>query len=649
MTRIGILAASTAVAIALLWVAPIVGLIAIAMVLIIIPPWGKTYAERAVITGIVLLGAAAVIFPRAGSTPVDAFTARSFLSALAVIAVALYVIPPLRNTPLPKPRITDVALLALFAGMTYWFISAYLGTSAEQLLSGLYFSGWDNHGHFTTFANTYVANSTTWPTTDGAIAWNQWYPSLHTTVWALLEYAGGSTGLGRVELLFPYIQWNALTFALSMVALAWVASDLAGRWVKEHTSKRAAQVATLIAAATTGTWLLLGSPQFLYNSGFTNFVMGVAVVTTASYLSIRSVTSSRTLGWFLVPLAAIAAIGLWTPLAIALIPAGVIVAISLIRWKPALGIAWLVANAIVGGVLAWQQGRAILAAEDGASANEFAESIGAVGTGMAPFNIAAGIAAPFLALAIAVALRHNRPLAFGIAGPSVLIGVLALAFIPGTDAAGVSRIQSYYVLKSLDASLLATAPLLAAAAATAFVVLLRHLSTTTAIAATSAAALMGIAAFGYVGSVPQTLSGCFTVAPGVQAGIDRAKGVDDQLIGDSILGTVNATAELPGFTPMMWDGAGTLPNLWAASLHETLSADQQAFYAGLPPFPYGTDTAEYLRASLAADRELRLAITWFREVSGDFLRLRFGTDDPRRVQVVQVPMRQSLLCPECTG
>lgn len=648
MTRIGIFAAAMAVGIALLWLAPIIGLIAIALLLVIVPPWGRTYAERAVISGIVILGSAAIIFPRAGATPVDAFTARSFLSALAIISVVLYLIPQLKNTPLPKPRIIDAALLTLIAGFTYWLVSAFLGVSSQQLLSGLFFSGWDNHGHFTTFANTYVAQSTTWPTTDGSIAWNQWYPSLHTTTWALLEFAGGSTGLGRVELLFPYIQWSALTFVLSMAALAWVASDLAARWAREHTSRRSAHVAAFLAVLATGTWILLGSPQMLFNSGFTNFVMGVAVVTTASYLLVRSTTSARTLGWFLVPLAAIAAIGLWTPLAIALIPAGVIVAISLVRWKPAIGVAWIVANAIVGGVLAWQQGSAILAAEDGASANEFAESIGAVGTGMAPFNIAAGIAAPFLALAIAIALRHHRPLAFGIAAPSILIGLLAVAFIPGTDAAGVSRIQSYYVLKSLDAALLATAPLLAAAAATAFVLLIRQLSTTTAIAASSATAIAAVAAFGYVGSTPESLSSGFTTGPGVEAGIERARGVDDSLIGESIVGTVSATAELPTFTPMMWDGAGTLPNLWAASLHETLSSNQQAFYAELPPFPYDEQTSDYLKSSLASDPSLRLAITWFREVSGDFLRLRFGTDDPRRVQVVQVPLRQSLLCPECS-
>jgi hypothetical protein len=615
--------------------------------LIIVPPWGRTYAERAVISGIVTLGAAAIIFPRAGNTPVDAFTARAFLSGLAIIAVLLYLLPQLKNTPLPKPRITDVALLVLATGLAYWLISAYLGATSEEMVSGLFFSGWDNQAHFTTFANTYTANSTTWPTTDGSVAWNQWYPSLHSTLWALLEFAGGATGLGRPELIFPYIQWNAITFTLSVTALAWVASDLAGRITQDHTSRRATQSAGFLAAAAMGAWILLGSPQFLYNAGFTNFTMGVAVVTAGSYLSVRSMRSARTLGWFLVPLAAIATIGLWTPLAITLIPAGVIVAVALVRRKPILGILWVLANAIVGGVLAWQQGRAILAAEDGASAGEFAEAIGAVSTGMAPFNIAAGIAAPFLAIAVAVALRTQRPLAFGIAAPSILTGALALTFVPGTDAAGISRIQSYYVLKALDASLLATAPLLAAAAATAFVILIRQFSTVTAIAIATATSIAAIAAFGYVGATPQNLSGGFTVAPGVQAGLDRTRGIDDPLIGESILATVRSIEDLPDYSPMMWDGSGTLPNLWAASLHETLSTTEQSFYTGLPDFPYGDATYEYIRSELSRQPELRLAVTWFRTVSGDYLHLRFASADPRRVQVVQVPMRESLLCPEC--
>jgi len=82
-------------------------------------------------------------------------------------------------------------------------------------------------------------------------------------------------------------------------------------------------------------------------------------------------------------------------------------------------------------------------------------------------------------------------------------------------------------------------------------------------------------------------------------------------------------------------------------LHETLSTTQHSFYTGLPDFPYSDATYEYIRSELSRLPDLRLAITWFRLVSGDYLNLRFASADPRRVQVVQVPMRESLLCPEC--
>ena len=309
---------------------------------------------------------------------------------------------------------------------------------------------------------------------------------------------------------------------------------------------------------------------------------------------------------------------------------------------------WIAASMVAGGFLAWQQGKAILAADDGAGVGDFAESIGAVGTGMAPFNIAAGIAAPFVAIAIAVLLRNWRPLAFGVAAPSVMTGLLALAFIPGTSAAGVNIIQSYYVLKALDASLLATAPLVAAAASAGLVFLLRQVSTATAVAALVGTGVAAVAAFGYVGIVPQTLSSGFTVAPGVQAGLDRTKGINDPLIGESIIATVDGIADLPNFSPMMWDGAGTLPNLWAATLHETLSSQSHAVYVDLPAFPYGEDAYMYLREELASEPELRLAVTWFRESSGDFLELRLQSADPRQVKLVQVPMERSAFCPECS-
>jgi hypothetical protein len=108
-----------------------------------------------------------------------------------------------------------------------WLLSTYAGRSIQQVIASLFFAGWDNQGHFTTFANTYEVGSTTWPTSDGSIAWNQWYPSLHTTSWALGELAVRAETLSRQELVIQFTHWQALSFALCMAGLTWVAGDLA--------------------------------------------------------------------------------------------------------------------------------------------------------------------------------------------------------------------------------------------------------------------------------------------------------------------------------------------------------------------------------------------------------------------------------------
>ena len=318
----------------------------------------------------------------------------------------------MRAIAVPRPRWIDQALLTFASGLFYWLIGAYLGADTTEVLSRLFLSGWDNSAHFTTFANTYTQQSTTWVTAGGAPAWNQWYPSLHSTVWALGQYALGITGLSRVELLFPFTAWSALSFTVAMTALTWIASDLAGRWATKVTNRRVAQGAALVAAAGTSAWILFGSPQLLFNAGFTNFTMGVSIVATASYLSIRSDASARTLGWFPIPLAGVAVIGLWTPLVLGLAPAGVFVAIMLIRWRALRGILWLIATSGTALVMAWMQLSAILTAGDGeTSAGDFATAIGSVPTGMAPFNMGSALAAPFVAVAIAAMLRGKRPMA----------------------------------------------------------------------------------------------------------------------------------------------------------------------------------------------------------------------------------------------
>ena len=495
-----VMAVVTAAAVVALWALPPIGFVAVLILLVVVPPWGHSLSERAVISGLVLMGLAAIAFPRAGSTPVTAESARLGLTVLVVLALLLRLIPRLRDVLVPRPTVSDgiVAGLAVVAG--WWFMSAYVGRSETEIVSGLYFSGWDNQAHFTTFANTYAVGSTTWPTIDGGIAWNQWYPSLHTTLWTLAELAmsGGAELVDRPGLLWPYVLWSSVSFALCLAALTWVAGDLAARFG----GRAHAGAARPIAAGAVAVFGLLGSPAFLFNKGFTNFMMGVTVMVVVAYLAARSWQSARTLGWFLVPLGALAIIGLWTPLVIGIVPSGVVVAIALLRHRRWMGIGWLASALVAGAVMGLTQLQAILGVEPGQTTGDFTTSLGAVGAGMAAFNIGAALLSPVVAAGFAALLIRQRrwPLPVYVLGPVLGAGVIALVFVGGTDAANVGRLQSYYVLKSLDAMLISAAPLIGALVAVALVRALAGVPRFTAVVSTLVGAAIVVGLFGYAGA-----------------------------------------------------------------------------------------------------------------------------------------------------
>ena len=100
---------------------------------------------------------------------------------------------------------------------------------------------------------------------------------------------------------------------------------------------------------------------------------------------------------------------------------------------------------------------------------------------------------------------------------------------------------------------------------------------------------------------------------------------------------------------MLWDGSGTLPNLWVASLHGVMSKSQQRFYRDLPPFPYDPKTTGYLDLALNLNPETDMVALWFRPSSGELLDVYAAGRGDDRVTPVQVPMPPNLLCPECTS
>ena len=639
-----------AAVIALVWVIPPVGVVAALIALAVIPPWGRGLIERAAISTIVILGIVSLAFPREGATPVTPESARLTLTALLIAAVALRLTPKLRDVPLPRIGISDIAIIAAAIVGWIWLTSAYWNVAPEQMISGLFFSGWDNQGHLLPFANTYMQQSTTWTTIDGSIAWNQWYPALHSTLWALGEQAINGAGATRLELLWPYVTWNAISFVTSFAALAYVAGDLAGRLVRTYQPW-----ARLLAVGAVALFGLLGSPALLYNSGFTNFVMGVAVVATATYLSARSQHSARTLGWFLVPAAGIATLGLWSPLVLGLVPAGVVVLVALWRTpeisttrRRILTVIWALGAAIGIGLLALDQSQAILGVDGDSTATEFTEDIGAIGVGMIPFNTGMALVAPLLAvLAALLVRRRGAGMMVAVATPTLATGVLGWIFASGADASGVPRLQSYYVLKALDGMLILIAPILAALISVALVRALAATSALTKVAGSLTAGLVGLTAFGYVGVHPAEPWDTFAAAPGVQAGNIRVNAVQDSLIGVAILAGVEGAQAAPEFTPMLWDGSGHLPNLWVRTLTGVLSSQEATFYRGLPQFPYDAKAVDYITLSLNLKPTLDLALIWFRPPSGEALTEGQRLWPEGRTEIVEVPMQQSPLCMGC--
>lgn len=645
--RAAIPAVAVLVVIALLLLLPPVGVIAAAIALATLPPWGRTITERAIISAVVTLALVAIIFPRNGSTPIDSVTARIFLAALVTFTAALSAIPQIRSTSLavPKldrPKLLDYLTLTFFAASFLWLLFVYIGTDDYQTLSGMFLSGWDNQGHFITFSNTYAVGSTTWPTVDGSEAFNQWYPSLHTTFWSLGQYAFSGSGISRIGLLFPFITWQAISFAGCVAALAWVSGDLAGR----ITSAKKPHLVGALAFILTALFLTLGSPALMFNSGFVNFVMGVTVVAVVSYLSVRSPRSSITLGWFLIPLGAIVSINLWTPLVIGVIPAGLVVLARLFRSNKGLAILWFVGSALVAGWLGYTQAQAII--RPGSSASELNSEIGAVGVGMPAFNISLALAMPVLALAFIAITKKHRVLAIGVAGSALFFSALAVVFSLGADSATVSRVSSYYVLKALAGSLIAYMPIIFALIAVACALAVAAFTARQQALAAASLILFGTVAYGYVGTTETELSPGFAAAPGVQAFKDRKEGVNNSLVGVGIISAAEVALDNPDRTPFLWDGAGTLPNLWVNSLTGVLSTNAQKFYAQLPPFPYDESTLDYVNFSLSIDPTLDLNVLWFRDVSGELLNGWAAGKDPQRVITSRVLIPSSPLCEECT-
>ncbi len=428
--------------------------------LVLLPPWGRSLTERAVVSGVVLLGVVAIVFPRAGSMPVTSTSVRLFLSAAGAgrPRPAAGAAPARRADPAPDPERRHRR--AARGGQR---LLAHVGVhrpidDRDRQRPVLQRLGQPRALHHVRqhvrVGEHDVADRSTGrsPGTSGTRRCTR--RSGRSPSWRRTRCRRCSTGrrcCGRTCsgarspspcASSPSPGWPATSRPASAVGTA---RRGRGRW-------RSAAMAL---------FGLLGSPALLFNAGFTNFMMGVTVVVVVGLRRAPAASrSARTLGWFIVPLGAMAVIGLWTPLVLGLVPTGVVVAIALLKHNRWLGIAWLVAAAAIAAFMV----------PDAAARPSSASSRGSRRATSPPTSVRSAPAwcpstsawrwrpRSIAILVIVLLVRAGQwPLAVAVAGPILGAAAVAAYFATGSDAAGISRLQSYYVLKPLDAALLATA------------------------------------------------------------------------------------------------------------------------------------------------------------------------------------------------
>jgi len=284
------------------------------------------------------------------------------------------------------------------------------------------------------------------------------------------------------------------------------------------------------------------------------------------------------------------------------------------------------------------QAEAVLGASDSESAGSFNESLSSVGVGMTGFNLTLAMFAPLIAVFIGISLwrRGLRVLAILISAPVILSAGLAVIFAVGADATGVSRLTSYYVLKSLNASLLLLIPLLMAVGAIGLVVLIRHLGKLNAIFISVTVFVVGASSFGFIGFNANQLAANFEAAPGIAVALERDRWINNPEIGEKIVQAARVAQQNPDFTPIAWEGVGTLENLWVLALTNVVSSEQTLFYAELPDAPYGEPALAEITRYTYANPTSRVQLLWTSPEVGAGLQQWAASYPPERVLTPEV-------------
>ena len=447
----------------LLWILPAFGVIAAFGCGMLLAPWGRHLGERAIISTIVGAGLVALLFVvmTATGATIPPLGWRGLLTVLLLAELAL--LRRARSAPVfPRLRADDALGLGTAAVMFALLFVPYATVTVDRILNGL-LEFWargeiahDHSSHLPMFAQTVKAQS--WALT--GLTSNPFfatYPRLHVAIWSVGEWASGvSPSVPGLELVRPYAAWTALTTALSAAILVWSAALAARGLAGKLTDSRVVRLGAGLAAVVMALWCVLGSLALMSDFSASNYLLGAAAVVGGTTVSVRSRAAMTRVGWFVVPTAALMATYLYTPLAICLIIPGVIVLVTVARYRRN-RLWWMLALSLLGGIAALPGIRDVT----GANVN------GAWGTytgGLPAFEYRPALVSTVLVLLVLLVQRHragNR-VTVGLIGPLLATLPMLAFFIVQSLRAGLDAGDSYYANKMVYTLLLASFPLLAA-------------------------------------------------------------------------------------------------------------------------------------------------------------------------------------------
>jgi hypothetical protein len=440
------------------WLHAGVGTAAALLLTALLTPVGRYAAERAVATALIvaaLVGILFVVLP----VHVTRTTAVMFVLALPVLAVTASVVRHRdrslrRRLPLVAPP--DLAVLGVSGAAGWWVLAASYGMDLRDTLTRMY-DGWDWILHIIMFTDVYRYGRLAGLEIEDSPAFLSGNPQLHPALWSVGAWSGqSSTGTMPGEsLLQAGILATAVTFALCLGALAWVAADLTTAIVgRSHR-----QLPAALAAVITGIVCILGAGSAIFFFGHTPFLLGVTALVVGSYLAVHPLRDGRppTPLRSMVVLAAAAVVIVleWPPLVLGLGLAGLLAAVRIVRGHRKETIALGALLALLVLTTPWWYARLT----GSVTIASLSDAAGAVTRFSLPMTIAAVLVTVAAAIALFTHGDHGR--ATGVLGPVVgMIAFAALLILNGSRWWGDP--PSYYLLKTLLGCLVAATPVVVA-------------------------------------------------------------------------------------------------------------------------------------------------------------------------------------------